>query len=105
GAATRREQTQLRWNGRFLTWLLALTVREQSFTTQTPQLIAGPGDQHDDNDDGKDGCGLAAAFRDADERAESVLGPHIDFGHDDPAPADAINTAQVVPDIGLGHRK
>ena len=46
---------------------------------------------------------MAPASGNFDQRAEAIFGPHKNLGHDDPTPAHAIDTAQVVPNIGLGN--
>src|SRR5207244_9149659 len=60
-------------------WLLAFPVREKKFAAQSPELVASHGDQDDDDDNGKDGVGVAASFGDPDQSAQAVFGQQNDL--------------------------
>src|SRR6185436_9559992 len=80
--------------------LFPVGVRKEQAPAQAPQLVAADGDHHDDDDDGKDGIGMSAAVGDVDEVSQTAFGVY-DLRQDDPAPADAVDAAQMVPDIRL----
>src|SRR5207249_8781729 len=75
----------------------------KKFAAQSPELVASHGDQDDDDDNGKDGVGVAASFGDPDQSAQAVFGQQNDLRHDDPSPTHAVHSAEMVPDIRLRH--
>jgi len=84
---------------------LGAAVREQEFAAQTPELVAGNGDEDNDNDDCEDEVSMAASFGSPDEPPRPYWGRTTTSAMMIQPAANAIYSAEMIPDIRLRNRK
>src|SRR5207249_9257932 len=86
-------------------WSGQIPIRKQEAAAQSPKLVAGDGDGHDDHHDREVAVHAAATIRYFQEIAEPAFRVGPNLGENEPGPAHAVGAAQVVPDVCLGHGK